>query len=242
MTLTRVRGVATKVWTVVTLASGRLSSDAPAAFASAMALMSRLRSVTWPAPSMYSGSGMRTPPAFKVAIARTMSSSLLKYPAWRRYVPSSTMYATSSSVMVPMFVDIVNVELLYGCTASTIVVGPPGPLFHARPFSVACEVTPRWPSTASTADFMRSRERLTESVRSTVDTKTWPRCPTCGREFQPASFEEDRVMSRPHATNTVVRIEAMAGKVRWPLRTASRSARRILIDARRLGRRHRVKM
>jgi hypothetical protein len=88
---------------------------------------------------------------------------------------------------------------------------------------------------------MRARERVTESVLSIAETKICPRWPTCGREFHPASFDEDRVMSSAHATNTVVRIEAMAGNVRWPFRTASRSARRILMDARRFGTRQRVK-
>ena len=110
------------------------------------------------------------------------------------------------------------------------------------PFMMALEVTVRSASTTCWADWSRLRVRVTESVLSTVERNTCPRCPACGRVFQPASFEEDRVMSRPQATNTVVRIEAMAGNVRWPLRTASRSARRMLIDARRLGARQRVKM
>ena len=135
----------------------------------------------------------------------------------------------------------VNVLPVIGETASTIVSGPPGPLFHAMPRRVASEVTPRSASTASVADLMRVFERVTESVLSSVETKICPRWPTWGREFQPASFEEESVISRAQATKTVVRIEAMAGKVRCPLRTASRSARRMLMEARRLGARQRVK-
>ena len=80
MTLIRVRGEAAKDRVVMTCASGSASSEAPAAFASAMSLISRLRSCTWPAPSMYAGSGTSTPPALSVATARTMSSPL-RYPA-----------------------------------------------------------------------------------------------------------------------------------------------------------------
>ena len=136
----------------------------------------------------------------------------------------------------------VKVEPSTGDTASTMRVGPPGPLFHAMPFSMASEVTVRSPSTASYAALRSSRERFTESVLSVVEMNTCPRWPTWGREFHPASFDEDRVIRSPHATNTVVRIEAMAGNVRCPLRTASRSARRMLMDARRFGARQRVKM
>ena len=67
-----------------------------------------------------------------------------------------------------------------------------------------------------------------------------PRAPTCAVAFQPASFDELSVMSSAQATNTVVRMEAIAGKVRCPLRTASRSARRMLMDERRFGERHRM--
>ena len=144
--------------------------------------------------------------------------------------------------MVPMSAAIVKVDFPSGEIASTMVTGPPGPEFHAMPLSSADEVTVRWFFTASVAAFMSARERVFESVLSTVDTKICPRLPTCGREFQPASFDEESVMRRAQATNTVVRIEAMAGNVRCPLRTASRRARRILMDARRLGTRQRVKM
>ena len=48
-------------------------------------------------------------------------------------------------------------------------------------------------------------------------------------------------MRSPQATKTVVRIEAMAGNVRCPLRTASRNARRMLMEARPCGTRQRVK-
>ena len=121
-----------------------------------------------------------------------------------------------------------------------MVLGPPGPLFHAMPVRTASEVIVRSFLMVSDAACMSARERVFVSVLSTVETKICPRWPKCGREFQPASFEEDRVMSKEQATKTVVRIEAMAGNVRWPLRTASRRARRMLIDARPLGTRQRV--
>ena len=75
MTLTRVSGDAGKICVPITRASGSSLSEKPAAFASAIACISRLRSFTWPAPSMYFLSGMRMPPEFSVATARTISFS-----------------------------------------------------------------------------------------------------------------------------------------------------------------------
>ena len=76
MTLMRVSGEAGKICVAMTCASGSSLSETPVALASAMALVSRLRSLTWPAPSMYCFSGTSTPPALSVATARTMSASL----------------------------------------------------------------------------------------------------------------------------------------------------------------------